>query len=524
MGLTRRDILTLGLGAAAAIPWTPVPWKLLDDSAKWSQNWSWIPRPPRGQRSVRYGSCTLCPAGCGIQARCVGRNVIGIAPAKSHPVSQGVLCSYAFGAHQLPFHPSRIARPLRHGNSISMDRAAAEISSRVSAGRIGILDERPGRAVSAAYRRIADTRGGVYIVADRSETTTLECFAHGSGRNLADLGLDLENTRTLVSFGAPVLEGWATPGRVLKLWKENQLAVVQVEAGLSKTAALATRWLPARAGSEGMIVSLLTGNASIEATAAATGVPSETLAGVLLLIRERGSMLALSGGGHPAGVEQGIAALNAGSKTVVARGTSPGAEPLSQVPRGSLDVLFVDHGYLGGSAPYELLRQTLRSDGVVVSLSPYRAGVSALADFVIPTPAFGESLDEAPTPWDAIAPSYSLAPAFIDSPPGVAPPLDFVNVVTGGKVGPEAAIRAGVERLFTARRGEIVTVADGLTRPMTDFKTSSEVFKTLVGGACWIDRDAKTVAVNCCLVANRSESRNATAMRGTAVTPSLWRA
>src|SRR5579862_8722508 len=79
MGLTRRDFFTLGLGAAAAIPLTPMPWKLLDDTAKWSQNWSWIPRPPRGERSIRYGTCTLCPAGCGMQVRCVGKNLIGTA-------------------------------------------------------------------------------------------------------------------------------------------------------------------------------------------------------------------------------------------------------------------------------------------------------------------------------------------------------------------------------------------------------------------------------------------------------------
>ena len=86
MGLTRRDFFTLGIGAAAAIPLTPMPWKLLDDTSKWSQNWSWIPRPPRGERSVRYSTCTLCPSGCGIQAvRCVGKNLIGIAPVAAHP-------------------------------------------------------------------------------------------------------------------------------------------------------------------------------------------------------------------------------------------------------------------------------------------------------------------------------------------------------------------------------------------------------------------------------------------------------
>ena len=132
MQLNRRNFITLGFGAAAAVPFTPIPWKLLDDTAKWSQNWSWIPRPPRGERSTRYTSCTLCPAGCGIAARCVGRNIIGIAPVGSHPVSKGILCPYAFGAHQLPYHVARITRPLRNGNPASLDAIALEISGRVS--------------------------------------------------------------------------------------------------------------------------------------------------------------------------------------------------------------------------------------------------------------------------------------------------------------------------------------------------------------------------------------------------------
>ena len=43
------------------------------------------------------------------------------------------------------------------------------------------------------------------------------------------LGLDLEGTCTLVSFGAPVLEGWGRPGRMLAVRKG--LRVVQVEPG-----------------------------------------------------------------------------------------------------------------------------------------------------------------------------------------------------------------------------------------------------------------------------------------------------
>ena len=222
MGLTRRELFTLGIGAAAAVPLTPIPWKLLGDTAKWSQNWSWIPRPPRGERSVRYTTCTLCPSGCGLKVRCVGKNLIGIAPLPGHPVSKGVLCPYAFGAHQLPYHTARITQPLHKGTPISLDTAVAEINALVRGRTIAILDERPGRAVSAAYQRIAAARGGVYITADRSESATLQHIAAGSGMNAADLGLDLENVRTIVSFGAPVLESWATPGRILTLWKEKR--------------------------------------------------------------------------------------------------------------------------------------------------------------------------------------------------------------------------------------------------------------------------------------------------------------
>jgi hypothetical protein len=131
-----------------------------------------------------------------------------------------------------------------------------------------------------------------------------------------------------------------------------------------------------------------------------------------------------------------------------------------------------------------------------VSLSPYRAGVAALANFVIPTPAFAESLDEAPTPWDAVSPSYALAPAILDPPAGVTTALEFINRVTGADAAPEALIRAKVEGLYTAKRGDVFTFADRTTKPVTEFKSSTDLYKAFTTGACWIDQDAKVVAIN----------------------------
>ena len=57
--LNRRDVLKFAAGGAVGAAMTPAPWKMLDDVAIWSQNWSWIPRPPKGPSSC--GRCSSRP-------------------------------------------------------------------------------------------------------------------------------------------------------------------------------------------------------------------------------------------------------------------------------------------------------------------------------------------------------------------------------------------------------------------------------------------------------------------------------
>jgi hypothetical protein len=442
--MTRRELLTLGLGAAVAVPLTPVPWKLLDDSSKWTQNWNWIPRPPRGEPSVKYSSCTLCSAGCGIAARCVGTNVVGIAPVADHPVSKGVLCPLAFGAHQLPFHPARLTCPLRRGQPARIEEVTAEIAGRVKTGRFAIVDERPGRAVSEAYQRIAAANGGEYIAP------------------VAGNGLPLEDVRTVVSLGEPVLESWATPGRVLELWGRGRLAVVQVEESFSRTGALAAKSLIVRQGSGSIVTELLAGKVGISAASEATGVTQEKLADVARFVKERGAMISV------AGEQPRIAFLG-----------------------GEIDTLLIDHGPLGGSLSRDVLQSRLRPGGVIVSLSPYRAGIAAAADYAIPTPAFGEALEEAPTPWDAMSPSYALAPLLRAAPAGVTIPCDFIAKLSASGETQESAIERRVGKLHAAKRGVVFAFRDRTVKAMSDFKTAADLRKAFDAGACWTDREAK---------------------------------
>ena len=86
MTLTRRDLLCGIGGAAAGTALTPAPWKLLDDVSIWTQHRPALPIPPKGEVSFRPTACTLCPAGCALRVRCVGRRPVSAVAEAKHPL------------------------------------------------------------------------------------------------------------------------------------------------------------------------------------------------------------------------------------------------------------------------------------------------------------------------------------------------------------------------------------------------------------------------------------------------------
>ena len=119
--ITRREILKFAGGSALGLLFTPLPWKLLDDSAIWTQNWALTPQLARGPISTKFSVCTLCNGGCALKAKCV----IDYAKASSiksempfylsgvpnHPLTHGTLCPRGIAGHHLSHHPLRIIYP-----------------------------------------------------------------------------------------------------------------------------------------------------------------------------------------------------------------------------------------------------------------------------------------------------------------------------------------------------------------------------------------------------------------------------
>ncbi|HVX67134.1 MAG TPA: hypothetical protein VHA11_11060, partial [Bryobacteraceae bacterium] len=240
--MNRRDVLRFAGGSAAGLLLTPLPWKLLDDTSIWTQNWPWTPRLPRGEVTTRWSACTLCPEACGVTARAVVDRPFELAGVGGHPSGHGVLCPAGLVAHHVAYHPARVLQVLRRGRPATMAQAMRAL--RAAKGTVAIFDQRPGRAISELYRR----SGLLYLTPPPREEATLAMLREMAATPDQAFGIDLERTRSLLSFGAPVLDGWAAPGRV---WGARAgFRLIQAEPRPSRTSELADTWLPLRPGSE----------------------------------------------------------------------------------------------------------------------------------------------------------------------------------------------------------------------------------------------------------------------------------
>jgi anaerobic selenocysteine-containing dehydrogenase len=482
MKSARRNFLLFGGGATAGLVFSPAPWKLLDDVSIWTQNWSWTPEPPRGEITVRHTVCTLCPAACAVRARCVGDQPVGLAGVPDHPVSRGRLCAGGFGAHQLPYHPQRVTEFRRNGSAATKDAAVQAVAQRLGReSKVAVLDLQPGRAASVAHAKFASQwTGGVYA------TLPSPSF-----------GLEIEKAKTIVSFGAPLLERWSSPGRFLDVWTSpGRPKLIQIEASQSRTAALADEWIPARAGTAGVLGRALLGGGDRTRAAQLAGIALETLDAIERAIVQDGPTLVVSAGKFTPEEESAIVSLNFRSATplLVKRASSPvevpAATSFDAIEDASLDVLFVDHGPAAASIGPERLSRKMKRDGLVVSFSPYAAGDAAKAGVFVPTPAWLESGDDAVEPWDASVPSYTIAPALAKAAAGSTESTVFLaEVAKAAGVEPpqgrEETMRARIAALHASRKGEVFAFADGKRTLVKEFESPDKLWEAFQAGACW---------------------------------------
>ena len=274
LSLNRRNFVKLAVGGAVGTAVSPLPWKILDDSSIFSQNFPWVPVPETGEYTKVKSHCTLCPGGCGIEVRKVGDRAVKIEGRTDHPINPGGVCPLGMGGLQLLYNENiRFTGPMKRVGSrgsgqfeqISWDEAYKTLAHRILELRnkgkaesiVAVDGNRSDSTASLMIKRFLKSIGSNnYMRMPSAEDTDLivSGLMYGSDNPVT---YDLENADFILSFGCGLLEGWGAPGRILNAWglwksskNKGKIKVVQVESRASNTASKADKWIPAKPGTE----------------------------------------------------------------------------------------------------------------------------------------------------------------------------------------------------------------------------------------------------------------------------------
>ncbi len=268
MTTTRREFVwATGATAAAALAVQQVP-DVLWTSAQ-EPDVGWAP----GIESRLTSSCLVCPARCGIRARVVDGRLVRIAGNPLHPMSRGGVCPRGVAGVQMLYHPERLASPLvRVGprgsgewRQISGEGAVALIAERLAALRaegraheLALVAGYCAGTMQELWRQFLRSFGSPNYVADDYEdgTDAVMALMHGVPRRPS---YDLERTSLVLSFGAPLFEGWWSPMQAFVAFGGPERVTaprprfIQVDTRFSRTAARAHQWVGISPGTHAVL-------------------------------------------------------------------------------------------------------------------------------------------------------------------------------------------------------------------------------------------------------------------------------
>ena len=267
MKVDRRSFLSFILGGAAGTALSPLPWKLTDDLAIWTQNWPWTPVPEKGEISYVTSACTLCPGGCGILVKKSAERVIKIEGLKGHPINDGGLCILGLAGAQLLYGPTRIRTPLKRINGgwqkISWQDAIAEVVAKLmqlrvngSAHKVACVAGSDRGTVPGLLNRFLTVYGSPNFIRTPSIWDSYELTLYLTQGTRSMAGFDIENADFILSFGSGLIEGWGSPGYMLRaksMLRKKDGRMDQIESRLSKTAAKSDHWISIKPGTEGAL-------------------------------------------------------------------------------------------------------------------------------------------------------------------------------------------------------------------------------------------------------------------------------
>jgi anaerobic selenocysteine-containing dehydrogenase len=275
MKLGRRTFLQFIAGAVGGSLLTPVPWQLADDTAIWSQNWSWRPSPKPGSTTRGSGICLFCDGGCGIRVDLIDRQrAVLLQGNPDHPVNAGGVCPLGAAGLQFLYAPSRIQQPMKQTRQrgdaggfkpIAWNEALEELAERLAILRsqgkphgVAAVTGQPPSSMIDLWRHFCAAYGSPNLFQMPSAADSRRLAVKLALGFEADVAFALERASYVLSFGANLAEGWGAPGRLQRVfgrWRQDipgaiDTKIVHIEPRCSLTAAKADEWIAIKPGTE----------------------------------------------------------------------------------------------------------------------------------------------------------------------------------------------------------------------------------------------------------------------------------
>ncbi|MBF0529268.1 MAG: molybdopterin-dependent oxidoreductase [Deltaproteobacteria bacterium] len=269
--MDRRGFIKLVLGAAAGFHLTPVPWHLINDVGKWTQNWPWVPRSTRMPNlAYAHTVCTLCKGGCGIKVRLVdAKRSCKVEGQAGAPVNQGKVCPIGAAGPQYQYSPSRYLGPLKRVGArgsgayapITWSDAVKEIGAKLVdlrkqglAHTVVMITGRKNTMIRQLSARFMAAYGSPNLVDMPSVAGSWDYAVRAQFGVETGLGYDLEKSRMVLSFGCALIEGWGSPVRTIQAfsrWRSSdKVKFVQIDTRGSITASKADQLVAVNPGTE----------------------------------------------------------------------------------------------------------------------------------------------------------------------------------------------------------------------------------------------------------------------------------
>ena len=510
--LDRRNILKFLLAGTAASLLTPLPWKLLDDSAVWTQNWPWIPAGRAGEVSLRRTASKLCPSASGVRVQLVGGRAVRMLPDPEHPLSLGGISALAVAEARLLYSPARVRTPLRRDGSGNLQPISADEAMRLFVARLQNLkakagpdrfmclcgDENSSLGELLSVLTGALKSRAMYFMPSEVQPQALAARAFGVD------GLpvyDLESSDLIICVGADLLGNWGTVMRNNQVrataWRPGAAAsssrLIYCGPARTATALAADQWLALKPGTEavfllGLARALLHDQApaelaayTLEKVSAATGASLKGLREVVQALGRARRPLLLTGSLAGQGGSKDLARLGFMVNRLAADTAlsfMPGPEPVlagaqsftalacrdiyalagapDTVPRPDMLVCYDANPVYALPAAVRA-RLGLREIPFKVAFSSFLDETALASDLVFPLPLGLERLDDVYTPFGSGRIIYNICPPIV-APACQGPPPAEVLLAALGALGVALRSRdgraiAGLHDVLKARAG-----------------------------------------------------------------------